>query len=148
MNTTELKEMIEAIVKKEGAYSAYENSYGLSDKQGFMLRKQLKIVDTSDHYKSHVDKNYLICVPSKEGFVQSPASRAKHLLKVIYADYELWIDGEKIREGTTLNEAYTKLKKDYPDVIEPVIIAKVSDSYYSIEEDIKEAVSYWEGSQK
>lgn len=146
MNTTELKEMIEAIVKKEGAYSAHENSYGLSDKQGFMLRKQLKIVDTSDHYKYHVDKNYLICVPSKEGFVQSPASRAKHQLKVIYADYELWIDGEKIREGTTLEEAYTKLKDSFQD-ISPVIIAKVSDSYYSVEEDIKEAVSSWESSQ-
>ena len=147
MNTTELKEMIEDLIKKEGAYSAYENSYGLSDKQGFMLRKQLKIVDTSDHYKSHVDKNYLICAPSKEGFVQSPASRAKHQLKVIYANYELWIDGEKIREGTTLNEAYTKLKDSFQD-ISPVIIAKVSDSYYSIEEDIKEAVYSWEFSQK
>lgn len=147
MNTTELKEMIEAIVKKEGAYSAYENSYGLSDKQGFILRKQLKIIDTSDRYKYHIDKNYLICVPSKEGFVQSPASRAKHQLKVIYADYELWIDGEKIREGTTLNEAYIKLKDSFPD-ISPIIIAKVSDSYYSIEEDIKEAVYSWEGAQK
>lgn len=147
MNTTELKEMIEAIVKKEGAYSAHENSYGLSDKQGFMLRKQLKIVDTSDHYNSCKDKNYIICVPSKEGFIQSLASCAKHQLKVIYADYELWVDGEKIREGTTLNEAYQKLKDSFQD-ISPVIIAKVSDSYYSIEEDIKEAVSSWESSQK
>ena len=147
MNTTELKEMIEDLIKKEGAYSAYENSYGLSDKQGFMLRKQLKIVDTSDHYKSYKDKNYLICALSKEKFIQSPAKFAAPQLKVIYADYELWIDGEKIREGTTLNEAYQKLKDSFQD-ISPVIIAKVSDSYYSIEEDIKEAVSSWESSQK
>ena len=133
MNSIELKELVEKVVVKEGAYSAYAATYGELNRPTFMHRKSIKWIDTKHVQDSQVDVNYLICIPNLATFIQKPAKSAEFLLTTIYPKYELWVDGKKYEEGTTLAEELVKSGL--------VLLAVVSESSYAIDQTIKDLVA-------
>ena len=138
MNVTELKEIISAVIKKNGSHSSYEVCYGAVTRPTFIHRKQLKWVATENTYNdSEVDNNYLICIPNLSQFITSKAKTSAMLLSVVRADYEVWIDGTKYKDGNTLADVLAKT--------DLTIVAYVSENYnYRIEPYVLEMVQSWE----
>lgn len=138
MNVIELKEMLSAVIKKNGAHSSYEVTYGATTKPTFLHRKQFKWVATDNTYNdSEVDNNYLICVPNINTFITHSANYSAMLLTVVRADPEVWIDGVKYKEGNTLAEVLSKT--------DLTTVAYVSENYnYRIEPSVLEMVKSWE----
>lgn len=138
MNTAELKEIVSEVIKKESGLSyTYEVSYGEGTKPTFRHRKQLSWINTKNRYEDEIDQNYLICVQDIGRFITSPADTAKYQTLVVKANPELWIDGVKYMEGTTLAEALEGTGL--------TVVAHVSNAcnYYILPE-VLEMVREWE----
>lgn len=138
MNTTELKEIVSEVMKKEsGLTYTYETNYGEGTKPTFRHRKQLSWIETKNRYEDEIDQNYLICTADLHRLIQLPAAHAKHHLRVVKAKPELWIDGVKYMEGTTLYDAL--------DMPELRVVAHVSNGCnYHILSEVIEMVGEWE----
>lgn len=127
MHIDEIKEIIEGRLKGDLGYSyPYEKNYGEISERPFLYQKQVLLVDTR---KQRMEGNpiWILVIENPLDLYNHTAKRVSSFLELRMVPTEVWLDGVKVREGSTINDV---LGND-------TLVAIYYDGSYHIPEEAK-----------
>ena len=104
MHINEIKEVIEGILKKDlDRTYLHEQNYGEMTGRPFLYQKQVLLVDTK---KQRIEGNpiWILVIENPLDLYNHTAKRVSSFLELKLVPTEVWLDGVKVREGSTINE--------------------------------------------
>lgn len=104
MHINEIKEVIEERLKKDlDRTYLYEQNYGVIAERLFLYQKQVLLADTR---KQWIEGNpiWILVIENPFDLYNHTARRVSSLLELRMVPSEVWLDGVKVREGSTINE--------------------------------------------
>lgn len=104
MHINEIKEVVEGRLKGDlDRTYLYEQTYGEIAERPFLYKKQVLLADTREQ-KIEGNPISILVIENSFDLYNHTAKRVSSFLELRQVPAEVWLDGVKVREGSTINE--------------------------------------------